>query len=63
MSKMGQDFFDMQEAAQTMTKADFVAEYGKQNADVYDQINTSAEPDPEIDIEEIVKNINEQIPF
>jgi hypothetical protein len=61
MSKMGQDFFDMQEAAQTMTKADFVNEYGKQNADVYDQINAPSEPD--IDIEEIVKDINDQIPF
>jgi hypothetical protein len=61
---MGQDFLDMQEAAVSMTKAEFVSEYGKQNADVYEQINRdNLEPDPEIDIEEIVKDINDQIPF
>ena len=64
MSKTGQDFFDMQEAAMSMTKADFVSEYGLQNGDLYDQINKdNVEPDPEIDIEEIVKEINDQIPF
>jgi len=64
MSKTGQDFFDMQEAAMNMTKADFVSEYGLQNGDLYDQINKdNVEPDPEIDIEEIVKDINDQIPF
>jgi hypothetical protein len=61
---MGQDFLEMQEAAQSMTKVDFVDLYGQQNADVYDQINKdNPEPDSDIDIEEIVKGINDQIPF
>lgn len=64
MSKMGQDFLEMQEAAQSMTKVGFVDLYGQQNADVYDQINKdNPEPDSDIDIEEIVKGINDQIPF
>ena len=62
MSKMGQDFFDMQEAAQVMTKEQFINEYGKQNADLYDQINRPA-TEPDIDIDEIVQEINDQIPF
>ena len=62
MSKMGQDFFAMQEAAQSMTKAQFIDEYGLQNADLYDQINGPT-PEPDIDIDEIIKDINDQIPF
>ena len=47
MSKMGNDFFDMQEDAMTMTKEDFIKKYGTVNADLYEQINNNNEPDPE----------------
>jgi hypothetical protein len=47
MSKMGQDFFDMQEDAIKMTKEEFVKKYGAINADLYEQIWNDREPDPE----------------
>ncbi|MEK9696358.1 MAG: hypothetical protein VW270_11365 [Candidatus Poseidoniales archaeon] len=47
MSKMGNDFFDMQEDAINMTKEDFVKKYGQINADLYEQIVNNNEPDPE----------------
>lgn len=47
MSRMGQDFFDMQEDAIEMTKEEFVKKYGANNADLYEQIWNSQEPDPE----------------
>ena len=48
MSKMGQDFFDMQEDAINMTKEEFVKKYGAINADLYEQIWNDREPDPEL---------------
>ena len=47
MSKMGQDFFDMQEDAINMTKEEFVKKYGAVNADLYDQILEQNEPGQE----------------
>jgi hypothetical protein len=47
MSRMGQDFFDMQEDAISMTKEDFIKKYGANNADLYEQILNDQEPDPE----------------
>jgi hypothetical protein len=47
MGKMGNDFFDMQEDAMEMTKEEFVKKYGQINADLYEQIWNSQEPDPE----------------
>ena len=47
MSKMGNDFFDMQEDAINMTQEDFVKKYGQINADLYEQIVNDNEPDPE----------------
>lgn len=47
MSKMGQDFFDMQEDAIKLTKEEFVKKYGANNSDLYDQIWEQNEPDPE----------------
>ena len=47
MSKMGQDFFDMQEDAINMTKEEFVKKYGAVNADLYDQILEQNTPDQE----------------
>jgi|TARA_R110000772_G_scaffold243521_1_gene356429 hypothetical protein len=38
MSKMGQDFFDMQEDAVHLTKEAFLKKHGANNADLYDQI-------------------------
>lgn len=51
MSKMGQDFFDMQEDAFSMSKEDFVKKYGANNADLYEEIWNSREPDPEFLVE------------
>lgn len=48
MSRMGNDFFDMQEDAMTMSKEDFVKKYGAINADLYEQIINNNEPDPEL---------------
>ena len=47
MSKMGQDFFDMQEDAINMSKEDFVKKYGANNADLYEEIWNNQDPDPE----------------
>ena len=47
MSKMGNDFFDMQEDAINMSKEAFIKKYGAVNADLYEQINSDNEPDPE----------------
>ena len=47
MSKMGNSFFEMQEDAMEMTKEAFVAKYGQQNAEIYEQIWNDREPDPE----------------
>lgn len=47
MSKTGQSFFEMQEDAMELTKEEFVKKYGKQNADLYEQIWNNREPDPE----------------
>lgn len=47
MSKMGQDFLDMQEDAIEMTKEEFVKKYGAINADLYDQILEQNVPDQE----------------
>lgn len=47
MSKMGNDFFDMQEDAISMSKEAFIKKYGQINADLYDQIWENNEPDPE----------------
>ena len=47
MSRMGQDFFDMQEDAISLTKEDFVKKYGANNADIYDKIWEDYEPPQE----------------
>lgn len=47
MSKLGQAIFEMQEDAYEMTREEFVAKYGKQNADVWDSLYNNPEPDPE----------------
>lgn len=39
MSKMGQAIFEMQEDAVELTRDEFVKKYGKQNADVWDNID------------------------
>lgn len=49
MSKMGMAIFEMQEDAYEMTKEQFVAKYGEQNADVYDELwdyKPNDNPDP-----------------
>ena len=48
MSKMGQAIFEMQEDAYEMSREEFVEKYGKQNADVWDNICNDLEPDPEV---------------
>ena len=45
MSKMGQDFLEMQTDAVNLSREDFVKKYGAVNADLYEQINTDAESD------------------
>ena len=47
MSRMGNDFFDMQEDAMNMSKEEFVKKYGQINADLWEQIWNSQEPDAE----------------
>ena len=49
MSKMGQYVFEMQEDAYEMTEGEFVKKHGKQNRDIWEQINGPEypEPDPE----------------
>lgn len=37
MSKMGQDFLELQEAAYTMTREEFLARYGLELVYVWDQ--------------------------
>ena len=48
MSKMGQWVFEMQEDAYEMTEAEFVKKHGKNNRDIWEQMNgpDSPEPDP-----------------
>jgi hypothetical protein len=47
MSKMGNSFFEMQEDAIEMSKEEFVKKYGKLNEDIYDQIRSGRDPEPE----------------
>lgn len=44
MSKMGQSIFEMQEDAYEMTREEFIAKYGQQNADIYDDLYKNLEP-------------------
>lgn len=46
MSKMGQNFFEMQQDAEQMTLKEFVAKHGAANADLYRKLT---DPDPEPD--------------
>jgi len=47
MSKMGQWVFEMQEDAYDMTEAEFVKKHGKNNRDIWQQINGPDSPEPE----------------
>jgi len=46
MSKMGQNFFEMQQDAEHLTQKEFVAKHGAANADLYRKLT---DPDPEPD--------------
>lgn len=39
MSKMGQWVFEMQEDAYEMTQEEFIKKHGKQNRDIWEQMN------------------------
>lgn len=45
MSKMGQHVFEMQEDAYEMTREEFIEKYGKQCADVYDDLHSQQDRD------------------
>lgn len=47
MSKMGQAIFEMQEDAYEMSREQFIEKYGKQNADVYDELYNGVNDEPE----------------
>lgn len=48
MSKMGQNFFEMQQDAEQMTLKEFVAKHGAANADLYGKLR-DPDPEPETD--------------
>jgi len=48
VSKTGQTFFEMQEDAVYMTEAEFIAKWGRQNRDVWQELNAGdLPPDPD----------------
>lgn len=63
MSKMGQFVFEMQEAAMVMKRADFIAEYGNQYADIYDEVYNDFADDCFVPFKAVVEEINDEIPF
>jgi len=60
MSKMGNAIFEMQEDAYEMTEEQFVAKHGKQNAEVYRNIQRPSQSDDPSD--NITFN-DKEIPF
>lgn len=47
MSKMGQWVFEMQEDAYEMTEAEFVKKHGRNNRDIWEQMNGPEYPEPD----------------
>jgi len=49
MSRVGQWVFEMQEAAQELSRAEFIEQYGERQVDIWDQANIHFEDvDPDV---------------